>query len=270
MFIADKEFKNGNTYIMGILNVTPDSFSDGGQFYDIDNALRHAEQMIRDGADIIDIGGESTRPGYAQISAKEEAERVIPVINAIKSRFDIPVSCDTYKTLVAQAALSAGADMINDIWGLKSTPVMAEIIKEHNASVCIMHNREKAEYCDLLYDMQADLIESINIAKTAGIDDNKIIIDPGIGFAKSLEENLIVTNNLDKFQILGYPILYGASRKSMIGLTLDLPHDQRLYGTLSTTVIAVTKGAMFVRVHDVKENKQAIDMTRAILKAGTK
>lgn len=267
MIIGNKEFKNSNTYIMGILNVTPDSFSDGGRYNSIDAALKHAEKMIAEGVDIIDVGGESTRPGYTKISDTEEAERISPVIRAIKERFDIPVSADTYKSYVAENALLSGADMINDIWGLKYDADMAQIIKKHNASVCIMHNRENAVYTDLINDIKQDLKESINIAKSAGITDDKIIIDPGIGFAKTLDDNLAVTKNLESFLSLDYPLLYGASRKSMIGLTLDLPADQRLEGTLATTVIACMKGAMFVRVHDVKENKRVIDMTQAILKA---
>ena len=267
MIIGNKEFKNSNTYIMGILNVTPDSFSDGGRYNSIDAALKHAEKMIAEGVDIIDIGGESTRPGYTKISDMEESERIAPVIRAIKERFDISVSADTYKSEVAKAALSAGVDMINDIWGLKYDADMAQIIKKYDASVCIMHNRKNAVYTDLINNIKQDLKESINISKSAGITDDKIIIDPGIGFAKTLDDNLAVTKNLESFFSLGYPLLYGASRKSMIGLTLDLPADQRLEGTLATTVIACMKGAMFVRVHDVTENKRVIDMTQAILKA---
>lgn len=266
MIIGNKEFKNGSTYVMGILNVTPDSFSDGGIYNSIEQALKHAEQMINEGVGIIDVGGESTRPGYTQISVSEEIERIAPVIRAIKERFDIPVSADTYKSEVAKAALDAGCDMINDIWGLKYDTDMADIIKSYDTSVCIMHNREKAEYINLLDEIKNDLKESIAIAKNAGIADDKIVIDPGIGFAKTLDDNLKVTNSLDAFCELGYPLLYGASRKSMIGLTLDLPADQRLEGTLATTVIACMKGAMFVRVHDVKENKRVIDMTQAIIR----
>lgn len=266
MIIGNKEFRNGNTYIMGILNVTPDSFSDGGRYNSTDAALKHAEKMIAEGVNIIDVGGESTRPGYTKISDIEEAERISPVIRAIKERFDIPVSADTYKSYVAESALLSGADMINDIWGVQYDADMAQIIKKYNASVCIMHNREKAEYINLLDEIKNDLKESIAIAKDAGIADNKIIIDPGIGFAKTLDDNLTVTKNLESFLSLGYPLLYASSRKSMIGLTLNLPADDRLEGTLATTVIACMKGATFVRVHDVKENKRVIDMTQAIIK----
>ena len=267
MIIGNKEFENGKTYIMGILNLTPDSFSDGGSYTGIDTALYHAEKMIRDGADIIDIGGESARPGYTQITAEEEINRVVPVISAIKERFDITISSDTYKPEVAKATLSAGANMINDIWGLKYSPGMADIIKSADASVCIMHNRKDDRYVNLLDDVKNDLKESIAIAKNSGIDDNKIALDPGIGFAKTLEDNLTITKNLDVFRELGYPLLYGASRKSMIGLTLNLPVTQRLEGTLATTAIACMKGAQFIRVHDVLENKRVIDMTKAIMNA---
>ena len=267
MVIGNKEFKNDRTYIMGILNITPDSFSDGGSYTDIDTALYHTEKMIAEGADIIDIGGESTRPGYTEITAEEEIKRIVPVIEAIKKRFDISVSSDTYKTAVAKEALFAGADMINDIWGLKYSPDMADIIKTADASVCIMHNREKAGYTNLLDDVKKDLTESIAIAKNAGISDDKILLDPGIGFAKTLEDNLKITKELDTFSELGYPLLYGASRKSMIGLTLNLPVTERLEGTLATTAVACIKGVQFIRVHDVKENKRVIDMIEAIINA---
>lgn len=267
MQIGNKAFINGNTYVMGILNVTPDSFSDGGKFNSLDNALKQAEKMINDGADILDIGGESTRPGYIQISDQEEIERVVPIIKALKANFDIPISCDTYKSHVADEAIKAGADMINDIWGLKYDKDMANIVARADVPICIMHNRDNKNYTDLISDIKADLSECIDIAKSAGIKDNKIIIDPGIGFAKTLEDNLSATNHLEDFLSLGYPILYGSSRKSMIGLTLNLPTDERLEGTLATTVIASIKGAMFVRVHDVRENRRAISMTQAIIRA---
>ena len=265
MRIGNKDFRDNNTYIMGILNVTPDSFSDGGKFNSIDAALHHTEKMIEDGADIIDIGGESTRPGYTKISVAEEIERGVPIISEIKSRFDIVVSCDTYKSEVAEASLKGGADMINDIWGLKYDARMKDIVKQYNCAVCIMHNRENSTYNDLVRDCMTDLKESIGLAKSVGIADEKIIIDIGIGFAKTLEDNLMLTKNLDKFSELGYPLLYAASRKSMIGLTLDLPSHERLEGTIATSVIATLKGAQFIRVHDVKENARAIKMTRAIM-----
>ena len=186
MIIGNKEFGN-HTYVMGILNVTPDSFSDGGKFNNIDSALKHTEQLINDGADIIDVGGESTRPNYTKISDEEEIERVVPVIEKIKADFDVPVSIDTYKSKVAEAAVGAGADLVNDIWGLKYDKNMAEVIAKSGAACCLMHNRERAEYNSFVEDVLDDLRETIAIAKKAGIADDKIILDPGVGFAKSYE-----------------------------------------------------------------------------------
>ena len=253
-------------YIMGILNVTPDSFSDGGKFNQIDAALKHAEEMIRDGADVIDIGGESTRPwGYTKISDEEETGRVVPVIEAVKKEFGIPISVDTYKSGVAEAAAQAGADLINDIWGLKYDPHMSEVIAKSGLACCLMHNRDNTEYRNFMEDMKQDLRETIALAKAAGIADDKIILDPGVGFAKSYENNLEVIRRLKEFNELKYPVLLGTSRKSVIGLTLDLPAAERVEGTIVTTVMAVEAGCMFVRVHDVKENHRAIQMAEAIL-----
>ena len=266
MIIGTKEFDTKNhTYIMGILNVTPDSFSDGGRFRRLDDALKHAEEMIRDGADILDVGGESTRPGHTRITDSEETERVIPVIEKLKQEFDIPVSIDTYKSSVAKAALQAGADMVNDIWGLKYDKDMASVIAGYHAACCLMHNREEPVYQDFLPDVLNDLRESVCLAKEAGIDGGKIILDPGVGFGKDYEMNLAVIRHLDRLLELGYPILLGTSRKSVIGLTLNLPSDQREEGTLATTVYGMTKCCSFVRVHDVKANLRAIRMTEAIL-----
>lgn len=265
MIIANREFKD-HTYIMGILNVTPDSFSDGGRYADIDNALKHTEQMIKDGADIIDIGGESTRPGYTHISPDEEMQRVCPVIEKIKQNFDVPVSIDTYHHATALAAVKSGADLINDIWGLQyDNGEMAAVAAEYSVPVCIMHNRKEAVYSDFLNDVLADLSKSISIAIKAGISRDKLITDPGIGFAKSFEQNLMLTSNVEILHKLGLPILLGTSKKSMIGLALDLPADQRCEGTLVTTVFAVQKGCLFVRVHDVKENKRAVIMTEKLM-----
>jgi len=263
MIIGNRKYE-GHTYIMGILNVTPDSFSDGGRFSTQDAALRQAQKMIEEGADIIDVGGESTRPGYTLISDDEEISRVVPVIEKIKAEFDIPVSIDTYKSGVASAALRAGADLVNDIWGLKYDEKMASVVKNADASVCIMHNRKNTDYTDFLNDVITDLSESLSIAEKAMIPREKIIIDPGIGFAKTYEQNLEITNRLEVLDRFGLPVLYAASRKSMIGLTLDLPSDQRLEGTIATSVIAVLKNSLFIRVHDVKENKRAVMMTEKI------
>ena len=264
--IGDDIFaQSGHTYVMGILNVTPDSFSDGGRYDSVNEALKRARQMILEGVDLIDIGGESTRPGYEPISDEEEIERIVPVIEAIKRHMDIPVSVDTYKSAVAKAAIEAGADMVNDIWGLKHDSEMAKVIAETGVACCLMHNRKTTDYKDFMTDCLEDLKESIAIAKAAGIEDDKMIIDPGVGFAKTYEQNLQVLKHLDQFKALGYPVLLGASRKSVIGLTLDLPTDERLEGTLATTVMAVMSGASFVRVHDIEANSRAIVMTEAIM-----
>lgn len=265
MRIGTHEFNVAeNTYIMGILNVTPDSFSDGGKYRGVDAALKRAEQMQREGAAILDIGGESTRPGYIPVSEDEEMERILPVIEAVKKNMDIPVSVDTYKSAVADAAIQAGADLINDIWGLKADMAMAEVIAKYDVACCLMHNRTNMEYKDFVTDMLEDLKESLVLAENTGISRDKIILDPGVGFAKSYQQNIEVLRNLYKVKDLGYPVLLGASRKSVIGLTLDLPSEERVEGTLVTTVAAVQQGCGFVRVHDIKENYRAIQMAQMI------
>ena len=251
MIIGNREFDTEkNTYIMGILNVTPDSFSDGGKYNGMEQALRHAQKMIAEGADLIDVGGESTRPGHVQISDEEEIARVTPVIEALKKEFDIPISIDTYKSHVAEAALQAGA----------------EVIAKYHAACCLMHNREKAEYEEFQKDFIEDMKECVRLAKEAGIADEKIILDPGVGFGKTYEMNLEIIAHLEILQELGYPVLLGTSRKSVIGLTLDLPVDQREEGTMVTTVYGVQKGSAFVRVHDVEKNLRAIKMTKALMR----
>ena len=266
MIIGNRTFADhGKTYIMGILNVTPDSFSDGGKFDRLDAALRHAEEMVADGADIIDIGGESTRPGHTVIPDQEEIDRVAPVIEAVKARLDVPVSIDTYKGPVTAAALAAGADLVNDIWGFRHDPKVAELTAQYGAACCLMHNRQEAVYDDFLKDLVRDLEGSVAIAEAAGVAREKIMVDPGVGFAKTYEQNLLCIRRLERLHQLHLPILLGTSRKSVIGLTLDLPADQRVEGTLVTTVMAVLQDCAFVRVHDVKENRRAITMTEAIL-----
>lgn len=264
--IGQREFDVMNhTYIMGILNVTPDSFSDGGKYKNRDAALFHAQEMIRDGADIIDLGGESTRPGHIRISDEEEIERTAPIMEALKERFDVPVSIDTYKSKVAKANIQAGADLINDIWGLKYDPKMAKVIADAKLPCCLMHNRQQADYGMFLKEMKEDLKERIQIAKDAGIKKKRIILDPGVGFAKNYEQNLEAIRCLSVLEKMGYPVLLGTSRKSVIGLALDLPCEERVEGTLVTTVFGVMQGAAFVRVHDVLQNKRAITMAEAIL-----
>ena len=284
MKIGNREFQTkGHTYVMGILNVTPDSFSDGGKWNDRDRALRHVEEMLEEGADIIDIGGESTRPGYTLLPEHEEIERVVPVIEAVKAAFDVPVSLDTYKARVASAGIAAGADLINDVWGLKydswscngadapgngaggqGGSAMAQVIAESGLPCCLMHNRRDTDYRDFVHDVIGDLEGTLRLAEQAGIGRERIILDPGVGFAKSYEQNLEIIRRMGELGTLGCPLLLGCSRKSVIGLTLDLPADQRVEGTLVTTVAGVLQGAMFVRVHDVRENVRAVRMAEAI------
>ena len=265
MKIGSKEFDIKNhCYIMGILNVTPDSFSDGGNYLEADKALYRVEQMIGEGMDILDIGGESTRPGYTAVSDEEEMSRVLPIIEKVKSRFDIPISLDSYKAEVARAGVQAGIDMINDISGLKADTKLAEVIAESSLPCCLMHNRAEAVYGNYVEELLWDLEATLDIAHKAGVQDDKIILDPGVGFGKTYENNLEIIDRLEMLHSLGYPILLGASRKSVIGIALDLPVEERMEGTIVTSVYAVLKGASFVRVHDVKENVRAIRMAETI------
>ncbi len=268
MKIGNRIFENqGRTYIWGILNVTPDSFSDGGSCTTTDRALKAVERMLEEGADVIDLGGESTRPGYTLLPAEEEIGRIVPVIREIKKRFDIPLSVDTYKSLVARAALEEGADCINDIWGLKWDGSMAKVLAEYQVPCCLMHNRRDTVYKNLIEDVLNDLQESLQMAEEAGIRRDNILLDPGIGFAKNFEENKQMLKHMDALGRFGCPLLLGTSRKSVIGLAMDLPVTEREEGTIVTTVLAVLKGYQHVRVHDVKGNRRAITMTRAILNA---
>lgn len=253
-----------STYIMGILNVTPDSFSDGGKYNNADAALRQTEKMVNEGADIIDVGGESTRPGYQKITDEEEIQRTTRIIELIKDRFNINVSIDTYKSKVALAAVQAGADLVNDIWGLKYDKALAKVIASSGVACCLMHNRKDTNYDNFMEDVKGDLRESLAIAKDAGIAEDKIILDPGVGFAKTYENNLEVICKLRELEELGFPLLLGASRKSVVGLALNLPVEERLEGTLATTVFGVMAGCAFVRVHDVLANKRAIQMAKEI------
>ena len=261
--------------IMGIMNVTPDSFSDGGKYYDINAALHHVYNMICDGADIIDIGGESTRPGYAEISPEEEIERVIPVIEAVKKNFDIPISIDTYKCKVAEIGIKAGVEIINDIWGLRYDSLkcrsdinhMASLIARTDTSVVLMHNRPDNDYNVFLDDVVSDLKESIDIARLAGIPDDHIILDPGVGFAKNYEQNLEIEKNIERITEMGFPVLLGVSRKSIIGETLKLPTDEREEGTIALNCYGYLHGCSIFRVHDVKMNRRALDMLYAVMQS---
>lgn len=253
------------THIMGILNVTPDSFSDGGSYTSVDLAVKQAQLMESQGADIIDIGGESTRPGHAPVSSEEEIERVVPVIEALQGKISVPISIDTYKAKTAEAALSAGAAIVNDVWGAKKDPDIANVAAAHNVPIILMHNREEGNYVSIIDDMKSDLEESIEIAIRAGIDKEKIILDPGIGFAKSADENLFVISHLEQFTSLPYPLLLAASRKRFIGSVLDLPAEERDNGTGAVTCLGIMKGARIIRVHNVKMNVELARMMDAML-----
>ncbi|WP_415783127.1 dihydropteroate synthase [Brevibacillus invocatus] len=256
------------TLIMGILNVTPDSFSDGGRYVDLDQAIRQARLMVEAGADVIDIGGESTRPGSEPVDAAEELDRVLPIIRALSAEVQVPLSIDTYKAEVADRAVQAGAHIINDIWGAKRDPQMAAVAARHQVPIILMHNREDRNYRHFYADFVKDLRESVQIALNAGVRHDQIILDPGIGFAKSLDQNLETMRRLDDLVGLGYPVLLATSRKSMIGHVLDLPVEDRMEGTAATVALGVAKGCHMVRVHDVKEMKRVTTMMDAMLKGG--
>ena len=265
-----------HTLVMGVLNRTPDSFSDGGMFQDFDSALRHAQKMSREGADIIDIGGESTRPGAEPATFDEEIERVIPLIKVLTEKLKIPVSIDTSKSVVAEEALKSGASIVNDVTGLKKDPLMAGVAAKYNAAVIVMHMKGtprnmqlKPEYKDLIGEITEGLRESVEIAKNAGIDEDKIIVDPGIGFGKTVEHNLRIIKELYRFKVLARPILIGVSRKSFIGHVLDLEVENRLMGSAASAALAIANGADIIRVHDVALMRQVAGMIDAIIKSTT-
>ncbi|MCC6606831.1 MAG: dihydropteroate synthase [Anaerolineae bacterium] len=274
------------TYVMGILNVTPDSFSGDGILQrddEIAAAVAQAQQFAADGADIIDIGGESTRPGSTPVTEAEELARVIPVIEAVRTAVSLPISVDTYRASVAEAALAAGANWINDVWGLRMDPRLAQVAAQAHCPVVLMHNRSKPKdvaqeerlggryvgvaYDDLIADIKRELGESIELARQAGVKEEHIILDPGVGFGKTVTQNLQLVNQLDQFKTMGYPILLGTSRKSFIGYTLDLPPEERLEGTAATVAIGIARGADIVRVHDVKPIVRLAKMTDAIIRS---
>jgi dihydropteroate synthase len=277
------------TYVMGILNLTPDSFSGDGLFASAEmggdqegGALKQARRFLAAGADILDVGGESTRPGSQPVDAEEELRRVLPTISAIAAEFpQALISIDTYKAVVAEQALKAGAHILNDVWGLRADPDLAGVAARAKAPVVLMHNRSKpanveirerlgnayggAEYQDLIEDVKRELMDSVQIARTSGIPDEHIILDPGIGFGKTVEQNLELINRLDEIRSLGFPVLLGPSRKSFIGYTLDLPPEQRLEGTAAAVTVGIMRGADIVRVHDVEYMVRVARMTDAIL-----
>ncbi|MCH6267854.1 MULTISPECIES: dihydropteroate synthase [Neobacillus] len=256
------------TIVMGILNATPDSFSDGGKFNNIDRAVEHAKKLVEAGADIIDIGGESTRPGFAVVPEEEEIKRVVPIIEAIAKQVQVPISIDTYKAEVARQAIQAGAHIINDIWGAKADERMGEVASEYDVPIILMHNRHDRNYRLFVRDVINDLYESIAIVKKAGVKDENIILDPGIGFAKDYQENLLMMQNLDKLVMLGYPVLLATSRKTMIGQALNLPVNERMEGTGATICYGIQKGCQMIRVHDVKEMSRMARMMDAMMGKG--
>lgn len=272
---------------MGILNITPDSFSDDGlAVRGVEAALEQARLFAAAGADILDVGGESTRPGAEVVSVEEELARVLPVMQALVRELDVPISIDTYKAKVAAAALNTGASLVNDVWGLRADPALGRMVAERGVPVILMHNRSNpanaelraqlggryvgVEYENLLGDVKRELLESVAIARKAGIADHNIIVDPGIGFGKTVEQNLELLNRCGELRELGYPLLVGPSRKSFIGYTLDLPPDQRVEGTAAAVAIAIARGADIVRVHDVEQLARVVKMTDAITRAKAK
>jgi dihydropteroate synthase len=259
---------NKKTIVMGILNFTPDSFSDGGRFNDIERAVEHAKEMVANGADIIDIGGESTRPGFAKVSLQEELERVIPIIAALAQHVQVPISIDTYKAEVAKQAIEAGASIINDVWGAKADEQMAHIAAKYDVPIVLMHNRHDRNYQFFIRDVINDLYESITRVKNAGVKDEKIILDPGIGFAKDFGENIQMMQGLDKLTSIGYPVLLGTSRKTMIGQALDLPVQERMEGTGATICYGIQKGCQIIRIHDVKEISRMAKMMDVLMGKG--
>lgn len=256
------------TIVMGILNATPDSFSDGGTHFDIEDAVAGARRMVAEGADIIDLGGESTRPGHIPVGLDEELRRIMPVLERLVKEIDVPISIDTFKAEVAKRAMELGAHIINDQWALRADSEMAAVAARYGAPVILMHNQKSTEYSDLMGDMINYFRESIRAARSAGIPGEKIIIDPGIGFGKTLEQNLEVMRRLPELNCLGQPILLGTSRKSMIGKTLDLPVDERIEGTGASVAVGITLGVDIIRVHDVKEMVRVARMTDAMVRTG--
>ena len=257
------------TYVMGIVNVTPDSFSGDGVAHDADAALEQALRFQAEGADIIDVGGESTRPGHTPVDAGEELRRVLPVIRLLASRLHVPISVDTYKHEVAREAVAVGASMINDVWGLKRDPALAELAARESVPIVLMHNQVGTAYSDLLPDVIGSLRASMDTALGAGVPPENIILDPGVGFGKTAEHNLELLRRLSELTMLGRPLLVGTSRKSTIGLVLDLPVEERLEGTAATVSLAIANGADVIRVHDVKAMTLVAKMSDAVVRGWT-
>ncbi|NLH82306.1 MAG: dihydropteroate synthase [Phyllobacteriaceae bacterium] len=256
------------TLVMGILNATPDSFSDGGRWSEIDTALAHAHDMIAEGADLIDVGGESTRPGHTPVDRPEEIARVVPVIARLAAETSVPISIDTFKAATAEAALAAGATIVNDVWGLTRDPDLARVAAAHRAPVIVMHNRDEADGgLDVVADQLAFFARAIDTATAAGIPETDVVIDPGIGFGKTPEQDLAALARLDELKVLGRPILLGTSRKRIVGRILEVPPTERLFGTLATNVVGAWLGADILRVHDVRPHVEAARVTDAVLRS---
>ncbi|MFD1702996.1 dihydropteroate synthase [Methylopila henanensis] len=268
-FAAARLFdRAGGPRVMGILNVTPDSFSDGGRFAAVEQAASHAARMAADGADIIDIGGESTRPGYQPVDADEEIRRVVPAIRAVRAATDAPVSIDTMKAAVAEAALDAGAAIVNDVWGLQRDPDIARVAAERGAPVVVMHHRTEVDPAlDIVEDMKRFLGHSIDIALRAGVPEHAICLDPGVGFGKTVEQNLIAIQQVGALAGMGFPVLLGTSRKSLIGHIIQRAPEERVHGTVATSVLGWAAGATVFRVHDIRENRDALLVAKAVLDA---
>jgi dihydropteroate synthase len=256
------------TYVMGIINVTPDSFSDGGRFFGVDAAVAHARQMADEGADILDIGGESTRPGHEPVPVAEELDRVLPVIRAVRAALAIPLSIDTRKAVVAAAAAEAGIDMINDVTGLQGDPAMARVVAESGLPACLMHWTDLPAGPGLMARIAEGLAASVRLAQQAGVERSRLVIDPGVGFGKDLEGNLQIVRELRELKVLGLPIMIGTSRKSLVGKVLGLPVDDRVEGTAATVALGIAGGANLVRVHDMRAMVRVCRMTDAVLGRG--
>ena len=255
------------TYVMGIINLTPDSFSGDGLGADVESAVELALRFQEEGADILDIGAESTRPGHEKISIDEELNRLMPSLEAVAKRVDLPISVDTYKAAVAKRAVDAGAVIINDIWGLKAESKLAQVAADTGAGLVLMHNQTGTKYVDLIPDIVSSLRDSVGTALEAGVLRENIIIDPGIGFGKNPDQNLEILNRLNQLTEVGCPVLTGTSRKSTLGLLLDLPPDQRVEGTAATVSLSIVRGADIVRVHDVKEMVRICRVTDAVVRS---
>jgi dihydropteroate synthase len=288
--VANQIFDWGRrTYVMGVLNITPDSFSGDGIISKgdaVEVSLEQAKRFVAAGATILDVGGESTRPGSEPIEVEEERRRVIPVVKAIAKEFpDTLISIDTYKAVIAEEALNEGAQIVNDVWALRADPELRKVVAKHKCPVILMHNRSNpasvevranlgnayigAEYADVIEDVKRELMDSVKLARQSGIDDDRIILDPGIGFGKKVEHNLELINRLDEIRALGFPVLLGPSRKSFIGYTLDLPPDQRVEGTAAAVAVGIARGADIVRVHDVEYMTRVAKMTDALVRKKT-